>query len=237
MKCEDVVEEFRFAAPSHREAVLQHIAECDMCRAATRAVAALTHEGGVAAPRLPPGAFDRALQRAMQPPPKAVGGRRGFWMGATVGGALAASLAVAVTAWWLQLAAPDALANPQVRLAVHEVRAVKVSLDSPDALEGAEIRIVLTGAIGLDGFADQRELRWTTNLDRGVNELTLPVVALGSSGGQVMVEVQYGDKRRSFVVDVQTTDGSARAPVLPRPAAVTVATTEPLREPMCRSIV
>ena len=112
MKCEDVVEEFRSAARSQREAVLQHVAECDMCRAATRAVAALTYEGSVAAPRLAPGAFERALQRATQPSPLAVGGRRGFWMGATVGVALAASLAVAVTAWWLRPATPDALANP-----------------------------------------------------------------------------------------------------------------------------
>jgi hypothetical protein len=219
MKCEDVIEEFRTAAAPESEAVVRHIAECEACRAATRAVAALARERALSAPRLADGAFERALQRATQPTPRVAAGRRGFWLGAAVGGALAASLAVAITAWWVRPVIPPA-ANPQVRLAVHEVRAVKVSLDSPEALQGAEIRIVLTGAIELDGFAEQRELRWTTDLDRGVNELTLPVVALGSSGGQVMVEVQYGDKRRTFVVDVQTTDGSAREPAQPRPPSV-----------------
>ena len=132
-----------------------------------------------------------------------------------VGGALAASVAVAVTVWWVR-PQPDSLAsaaNPRVALALHEVRAINVSLDSPEALTGAEIHVVLTGAIGLQGFAEQRDLRWTTDLDRGVNQLTLPLVALGPTGGQVMVEVQHGDKRRTFVVDVQTSDDAARRSV------------------------
>ncbi len=130
---------------------------------------------------------------------------------------------MAVTVWWLQPGMPGAAANPQVRLALHEVRPVNVSLDSPESLQGAEIHVVLTGAIGLEGYAEQRELRWVTDLDRGVNQLTLPLVALGPNGGQVMVEVQHGDKRRAFVVDVQTTDDSARQPTaaqVARPAAV-----------------
>ncbi|HVY66439.1 MAG TPA: hypothetical protein VHH11_16585 [Gammaproteobacteria bacterium] len=224
MKCEEAIDDLQSSATPQREAALQHVAECANCRAAQRAVAALAAERAVAVPRLAETAFDRALQRAVQPP-RVVTNRRGFWLGTAVGGALAASLAVAVTAWWMQPAAPTAAANPQVRLALHEVRSVKVSLDSPESLQGAEIHVVLTGAIGLDGFAGQRELRWVTDLDRGVNQLTLPLVALGPNGGQVMVEVQHGDKRRAFVVDVQTADGSVRQQTdLPararRPAAV-----------------
>jgi hypothetical protein len=225
MKCEDAIEELRSAAGPAREAVLRHVAECESCRAATQAITALAAERAVMAPRLAEGAFERALQRAVQPPPRVVTNRRGFWLGTAVGGALAASIAVAVTVWWLQPGTPGAAANPQVRLALHEVRPVSVSLDSPESLQGAEIHIVLTGAIGLDGYAEQRELRWVTDLDRGVNQLTLPLVALGPNGGQVLVEVQHGDKRRAFVVDVQTTDDSARQPTAApaqaaRPAAV-----------------
>jgi len=211
MKCEDAIEELRSEGPA-REAALRHVAECADCRAARHAVTALGAERSVIAPRLAEGAFERALQRALQPPPRVVTSRRGFWLGTAVGGALAASIAVAVTVWWLQPSTPRAEANPQVRLALHEVRPVSVSLESPESLQGAEIHVVLTGAIGLDGFAEQRELRWVTDLDRGVNQLTLPLVALGPNGGQVMVEVRHGDKRRAFVVDVQTTDDSARRP-------------------------
>jgi hypothetical protein len=95
---------------------------------------------------------------------------------------------------------------PAVTLAVNEERDVNVALSSPEPLAGAEIRVSLSGEIGLRGFEDQRELRWKTDLDRGVNQLTLPIVVLGSHGGQVLVEVQHGDKRRAFVVDVHAVD-------------------------------
>jgi hypothetical protein len=219
MKCEDAIETlYSGATPS--DAALRHVAECDACKAARQAVAALAVERTASVPRLAEGAFERALRRAAQSQPRVVTSRRGFWLGTLVGGALAASIAVAVTVWWTRPDAPAAAANPQVRLAVHEVRAVNVALESPEALQGAEIHIVLTGAIGLQGFAEQRELRWTTDLDRGVNQLTLPVVALGPTGGQVMVEVRHGEKRRTFVVDVQTNDGAAWRPDSATHAAV-----------------
>lgn len=214
MKCEDVIEDLRSGAVP-LGAALDHLAECEHCQSARHAVVALEAEREQAVPRLAEGAFERALLRAAQPAQRVSRGARSFWLGTVVGGALAASVAVAVTVWWVrpQPAAVTAAANPRVELALHEVRAINVSLDSPEALMGAEIHVVLTGSIGLQGFAEQRELRWTTDLDRGVNQLTLPLVALGPRGGQVMVEVQYGDKRRTFVVDVQTSDDAARGSV------------------------
>jgi hypothetical protein len=110
-----------------------------------------------------------------------------------------------VTSFWAQPDRPEAVANPVVQLALHEVRDVSVALDSPETLTGAEIHVALTGAVALQGFAAERELRWVTDLDRGVNQLTLPLVAVGTTGGQVLVEIRHGDKRRAFVLDVQTT--------------------------------
>jgi hypothetical protein len=222
MKCEDVIHDLRIGTVP-LGAALQHLAECEHCQAARQAIVALEVERAQPVPRLAEGAFERALLRAVQPRPRVAGRAPGFWLGTVVGGALAASVAVGVTIWWVPPPGPSsAAANPQVRLALHEVRDVSVSLDSPVELMGTEIHVVLTGAIGLQGFAEQRELRWTTDLDRGVNQLTLPLVALGPNGGQVMVEVQHGDKRRAFVVDVQTTDDAARqtAASRARPSAV-----------------
>jgi hypothetical protein len=209
MKCEDALEVLRWsdaAATAERRAAEFHLAQCASCRLAERALAVLDAERRVPVPRLAEGAFERALQRAVvqQRPVMVAPSRRGFWLGTAVGGALAASIAVAITFLWLQPDVPFPTVNPEVTLALNEVREVSVALESPEALAGAEIHVVLTGAIGLQGFAEQRELRWVTNLDRGVNQLTLPLVARGPSGGQVMVEVQHGDKRRTFVLDVQT---------------------------------
>ncbi len=218
MKCEDALRDLAYAPAVAREAAQRHVAECELCQAAMLATRSLAADRA-ARPLAPPeGAFERAMARAVQPP-RVEPSRRGFWLGSVVGGALAASIAVAVTVWWLRPVAPSAAANPQVQMALHEVRAVSLSLDSPEALQGAEIRVVLTGAIGLQGFDEQRELHWVTDLDRGVNQLTLPLVALGPNGGQVMVEVQHGDKRRAFVVDVQTRDDAARRQSAHEPVA------------------
>lgn len=97
----------------------------------------------------------------------------------------------------------EAATTPQVTLALYEPQDVSIAVDAPSALMDAEIRVVLTGAIELDGFEDQRELRWRTNLDAGANQLTLPVIATGAGGGQLLVEVAHGQKRRTFIVDVR----------------------------------
>lgn len=209
MKCEDVIEKLQSPQTTNLvglRAARAHADSCKDCAAALVALAALEAEAAVSPPRARPGAFNRALEQALTPRRIELQPRRGFWLGAAVGGLLAASLAVFATMLWLAPQAPASFSNPAIRLAMNEQRDVNVSLESPEALADAEIHVVLTGSIGLKGFGTQRELRWTTNIDRGANQLTLPLVALGADGGQIMVEVVHGDRRRTFVVDVQTQD-------------------------------
>jgi hypothetical protein len=72
-------------------------------------------------------------------------------------------------------------------------------------MSGAEIYVLLTGDVELDGYAGQRELRWHTDLATGSNQLVIPVVAIGSAGGQLLVEVEHDMKRRKFLVDISGT--------------------------------
>lgn len=209
MKCEEVVE--FLVTSEHADALLartarQHAAACTECTAALAAQRALRAERQAAVPPLPARSFARALDRAVRPRVE-TRGRRGFWLGTAVGGAIAAGIAVAVALVWPP-SDMASLANPEVEIALNEVREVNMSLASPEALQGAEIHVVLTGAVGLSGYGAQRELRWSTDLDRGVNELTLPIVALDAGGGQVTVEVQHGAKRRTFVLDVRTREAA-----------------------------
>jgi hypothetical protein len=205
MKCEDVVE--FFSTSEHADALLmrtarQHADACTECMAAFAAQRALRAERQAPVPALPTRSFAHALDRAVRPRVETQS-RRGFWLGTAVGGALAAGIAVAVALVWPS-ADTASLANPEVEIALNEVREVNMSLASTEALQGAQIHVVLTGAVGFSGYGAQRELRWLTDLDPGVNELTLPIVALDAGGGQVTVEVQHGAKRRTFVLDVRT---------------------------------
>lgn len=206
MRCEDAVETMRTAGsqPSaNLRAASDHIAECSDCQAALRAIDALQMVRDEPTPPLGDAVVQRAVDRALATRPEQRY-RRGFWAGAASGAVLAAAIAALAVGVWLFGAGSNApIVVPEVRVALNQRSDVTVALESPEALANAEVRIELRGAVELAGYAGQRELKWSTDLDRGINELTLPVVAIDASGGQVLVEVTHGQKRRAFVLDVR----------------------------------
>lgn len=212
MKCEIVLDVLgRSADATERRFAEEHLMSCERCRAAFRAVQLLAEERATRVPGPTPGAFERALAAAAQLPASRRAPRRGFWLGAAVGGSLAAALALAlvlaVPAW----RASQPAATPEVRLALNERRTLHIALDTAEAMPNAQIRVALTGAIGLVGFDGRREVTWNADLKRGANELSLPIVALGAEGGQLAVEVRFGEKRKRFLVDVSAKKGDNAA--------------------------
>lgn len=206
MRCEDATEIIRAAgakASDRQRAALDHASACDDCRAALRAIEAMRAVRAEPSPAVDDSAIERAIDRALTQKPER-GYRRGFWNGLASGAALAAAIAsVAVGVWLYSPGGEVPGVVPEVRIALNQRSNVTVTLESPEALADAEVRVELRGAVALDGYAGQRELRWSTSLDRGTNQLTLPVVASAASGGQVLVEVIHGVKRRTFVLDVR----------------------------------
>jgi len=206
MRCEDAVETMRTVGSqpgANLRAAMDHVAECNDCQAALRAIDALRMVHDEPTPPVGDAVIQRAVDRALASRPEQRY-RRGFWAGALSGAVLAAAIGVvAVSLWMLGTGGNAPVAVPEVRLALNQRSDVTVALESPEALANAEVRIELRGGVELAGYAGQRELKWSTDLDRGINELTLPVVAIDSSGGQVLVEVTHGEKRRAFVLDVR----------------------------------
>ena len=209
MRCEDAIETIRTAGSqpgSDLRQAMDHAEHCDDCHAALRALDALRALRDEPALVVEGAAVERAIDRALTAG-SAERYRRGFFSGLASGAAIAATIAaVAVGVWLFGDGATDpSVAVPEVRIALHQRSDVTVTLESPERLTNAEVRVQLRGAVALDGYAGQRELRWSTDLDRGVNQLTLPVVAIDATGGQVLVEVTHGEKRRTFVLDVRAT--------------------------------
>lgn len=191
------------ATAEDRRLAREHAAACSECRAAVVSVHALRLVSVLPVPAAPPGAFDRMMSRVSSGQSSAPRAPARFWLGVGVGAALAAGLAVAVvTGWSLSSDAGDVV-TPQLSLRVNETRDVSISLTTDEALRDAEIHVSLNGAIGLQGYAGERELKWHADLDAGTNQLTLPIVATGTQGGQLLVEVTHGGKRRTFLVNVQ----------------------------------
>ena len=180
----------------------QHIRQCPECQDARRGAESLGMLKGRDAKTPPAGFFDKISARVATPESNA-SGRRGFWIGTGVGGAIAASVLMLTLALGWIGPTVDARAA-QFTVALNEPRNMEVAIDTDRALAGANISILLSGGVELDGYAGQRELSWTTDLDAGVNRLTLPILATDSNGGQVVVRLDHPDSEQVFVVELKT---------------------------------
>ena len=207
MKCERAIDVLTQSPnridPVEQRFATEHLNKCADCQDAIDALRVLHAERTIVVPQPPEGALERALLAAASQPQRAAPPRRMFWAGMSVGAALAAGIAIAVIGLAPGFRAVVPATTPAIELALNEPRDVSISLATAQALDDAEIHVILSGSIALRGFDGRKELRWRTNLDAGANQLTLPVIATGAEGGQVLVEVIHAQKRRTFVVDVR----------------------------------
>lgn len=209
MNCSDTAERIPALASGllpadEREACLAHVAGCDTCADALRGAEATRfmrrREAGVA----PEGLFQRVLDEVSERQEASRAGRR-FWLGTAVGGALAASLLAVVMMLGILVRPVDVAPQlAEFRVSVSEPRVMHVAIETEQALPGAEISVVLSGAVEIDGASGRREFNWTEDLDAGVNKLSLPLLASGDGGGQMLVRLTHPDSEQIFVIDLPT---------------------------------
>jgi hypothetical protein len=166
----------------------------------------------VAEPR--PGFVDRvlanatAIEPAARQPTRAPGRLRHLatrwetWMGAALGGAVAAAL----TIFLLNPIGRRSTPAEAITLALHEARDVDVLIDSDRALTGATIRIAVTGGVALDGFENEHEIRWQADLERGSNLLSLPLVARTTGKGQLVATIEHAGRTRQVIIALDVRD-------------------------------
>lgn len=163
------------------------------------------------APEPRPGFVDRALANATRQPAaraqeKSVGplglshlfSRWETWIGAALGGAVAAALTILL----LRPVEQPAPAPMGISLALNETRAIDVLIDSERELDGATIRIVASGSVALDGFENEHEIGWRAHLERGSNVLSLPVVARSTGNGQLVAVIEHGGRTRRMTINL-----------------------------------
>lgn len=173
-----------------------HINACAHCRGRLgRAQAIQDALRQMSAPSsIPADLAERALLRARAAQDRRRALRRGF-----IGGALAASLviAVATTVFWPQ--AQPLEPNTQV-LALNEVRPVKLALNSDRALQGVTLTIELPAMAELKGFRGRTVVSWKTNLEMGTNLLALPIIATGSGNGYLVARIEHNNKVKELSI-------------------------------------
>jgi len=208
MKCETVVEQIRALADGslqgdERTACMKHVSACQDCADALRGVRAMLVVRDQATVPGSERVFNRVMSKAGYDPQQQAS-RKGFWLGAGFSGAIAASLLT--VAFVLGLLGSPAVEAPQAAefyVSTQEVRPMNIAIEADKLLQGAEISILLSGDVEVDGFGDRHELSWTDDLEPGVNQLTLPVRAIGDRGGQMVVRLSHPDSEQIFVVQLK----------------------------------
>lgn len=196
-----------------------HLVACKACATERAGRAALRQTlSRMTAPEPRPGFVDSALARAIefhelrQIPPahrtnamlRWLGRQRQMWLGAALGAAAAAGVAM----WVVRPQPPDLPSSiPGLTLALEEAHEVGVLIDSERDLEDTTITVLVEGGIELVGFGDRRELRWQTDLDRGSNLLSLPVIARSLENGRLVAVIEYEGRTRRVVVDIKVRQG------------------------------
>jgi len=205
----------------------QHIAACDDCAghraaaerlraallqmpvpemhpgfaAAALAAARQANAGPGAATGVVNNAAPQAAGRPRRPAPRPSRPRFGLWLGAII----SAAAAVAVAAIMLGLPQPEAPAEAaaDLRLTLYQPREIGLAIDAETAMPGAFLTVTVQGGIDLLGFDQQRELRWQTDLDAGMNMLSLPLIAHSLGQGRLTALVEHGDKTQRIEFKVQ----------------------------------
>lgn len=204
MKCEFLADKLTMLAAGdlpedeHRSC-MNHIATCEDCSDAFQGVIAMHTMRSLPAESAPAGMFERVMSRTVE---QHETGQR-FWLGAGFGGAIAASLLAVAFALGM-LTIPEKPEVAEFYVSMDESRPMHVAIEADRPLQDAKISILLSGDVRIDGFGDRRELSWTDDLDAGVNKLTLPLVAIGADGGQMIVRLDHPDSEQLFVVQLRT---------------------------------
>jgi hypothetical protein len=208
MKCESVVEKIRALADGslqgeEKTACLNHVAACQDCADALRGVRAMLVVRDQATVPGSERIFNRVMSKTSYDPHQQAS-RRGFWLGAGFSGAIAASLlAVAFALGLFANPVPEAPSAAEFYVSTQEVRPMNIAIEADKPLQGAQISILLSGDVEVDGYFDRNELTWVDDLEQGVNQLTLPIRAIGERGGQMVVRLSHPDSEQIFVVQLK----------------------------------
>ena len=95
-------------------------------------------------------------------------------------------------------------------MALNEARDIDVLIESDRDLRDATIRVAVTGGVALDGFSNEHIVDWRTDLGRGPNLLSLPVIARKAGAGQLVAVIEHDGKTRTVTVDLAVSGSAAK---------------------------
>lgn len=206
MNCENLIEQLMRADETGNDLEFrrlgEHLEHCGDCRHEWRAVKALRglRDRQAAAPRAD--LFDEIMANTAAATANDTGWGQ-FWLGTAVGGLIAAGLATLVLTFGVFNDVPTGPAEgPAVAMTLGMPQEINIAIDAERDLEGSTVHVTLSDGFGIDGYGEERTLSWQTDLVRGVNKLTLPIVATAPGTGQLVVRLEHGGSERLIRIDL-----------------------------------
>ena len=222
----------RELAAAEQAAFDAHQASCAACRAVYTAELARLEEWramlrAMPVVQPPAGLADRvlanvyksAVKQDVSPPQNHH--RQGFMLG--FGSAAAAALAVWVVVGMSPGELPDTGSAPEqvvasadtgktvadkvakqpvLSIALNTQQTVRLAFASSESLKGAKITIRLPENVALVGYPGRRQLSWETDLEKGDNLLSLPIIATQVAQGELVADIEYGDRVKTLTLNL-----------------------------------
>lgn len=128
-------------------------------------------------------------------------GRPGFmhWFGAGFAGAMVAGLAL----WGLAVFYPQVQQqSPKASfsVALYQPKKISLAFNAPADISNVTVSIELPQQFEVVGHAGRRSLSWKTDLKKGRNILTLPVVAMGEGKGVMTARLSRNKETKTLQV-------------------------------------
>jgi hypothetical protein len=118
--------------------------------------------------------------------------------------AAAASILVALVLW-LGLF-NDTMVNEKTQYIAtvsDQVQTINVAIDSDKNLEAVNLRVELSDNLELAGFGNKKTIDWTTQLQKGVNVISLPVVGIAQGKGDITTRIRLNGKEKTMRINTQ----------------------------------
>lgn len=103
---------------------------------------------------------------------------------------------------------------PVITVAMNKVETIRLMLGSETDVKQVTLSLGLPDNIRLKGYESKDKLVWKTSLSKGDNVLSLPVKAIARGQGNLIAQVRYGNKTKSFRILVKTYRDTIRGDVL-----------------------
>ncbi|MGJ8670886.1 MAG: anti-sigma factor family protein [Oceanococcus sp.] len=189
--------------PSADLLLQEHLSSCRSCSAIAQRESQLQQSlRALPVAGMPHGFGARALHQARiqgdqlerQSQLRHVGGR--FAVAASV-------LMVCGLAFMLGRGTQNQTTEVAVSVPLGKTQMVALKIDAPQAFEHVQFEVTLPDNVALENQPDLREFAWAGQLQAGVNVLSLPLVGILSSGGQLVATVTYGNTTRSLNIPLR----------------------------------